>query len=134
MKSRMGVLPRSMRGSEFQEDRVTTAAIRVPAALSPSTVAFLQAFSSQAENDRIVPMPDWKNKLFFGDNLHILRERVADDRSILFFWTAFGQGTPTHVNRLIWPRYEKESMLRPRLRSLAPSTRPGPQALPLVAR
>jgi len=112
---------------------VTTAAIRVPAALSPSTVAFLQAFSSQTENDRIVPMPDWKNKLLFGDNLRILREHVADDRSISCSRTAFGQGTPTHMNRVRWPRYEKESMLRPRLRSLAPSTRPAPQALPLVA-
>jgi len=24
-------------------------------------------------------MPDWKNKLFFGDNLRILREHVADE-------------------------------------------------------
>lgn len=30
-------------------------------------------------------MPDWKNKLFFGDNLHVLREHVADESVDLIY-------------------------------------------------
>ena len=28
-------------------------------------------------------MPDWKNKLYFGDNLDILREHVPDELSLI---------------------------------------------------
>ncbi len=33
----------------------------------------------------MTPMPDWKNKLYFGDNLDILREHVPDESVDLIY-------------------------------------------------
>ena len=44
-------------------------------------------------------LPDWENKLYFGDNLDILREHVQDESVDLIYLDPFFNSNATYKHR-----------------------------------